>query len=469
MSDSFDWIMIGAGPGGQKAALCAAEAGARVALVERDPRPGGACVHRGTIPSKTLREAAVQLQRFFRQADRFGVVLPSELKFSHVRGHLDAVVDRHASCLDDELTAAGVVRIHGNARFVGPHELEIRSPRGATRHLTAERFVIATGSRPRQPPELVIDHDLVLDSDSVLGLEYLPHSMVILGGGIIACEYASIFASLGSLVTIVDRASRPMAFLDADLSAGFLRAFESMGGRYLGDRKVRDLESDGSTAVVTSTDGGEVLTSERVMVALGRVPNTTTLGLAAVGVELDNGGRIPVDGFGRTAVPHIYAVGDVVGPPALASYSMDQGRRAVTHALGQELREGSLLVPMGIFTIPELAAVGETESAARERLGEITVGRASFDTIARGHIAGEPDGFLKLVADGSGERLLGVGIVGEGATELVHLGLLVLRGSGRVREFVEGVFNFPTMAEAYRVAALDVLASARAPTRRAAA
>ncbi|MFO0633253.1 MAG: Si-specific NAD(P)(+) transhydrogenase [Nannocystaceae bacterium] len=469
MSDHYDWIVIGAGPGGQKAALCAAGAGAKVAVVERDAQPGGACVHRGTIPSKTLREAAVQLSRFFRQAERFGLVLPSEVRFSHVRGQLDQVIARHVGSIRDELALAGVDRIHGSARFVSPHELEVRSPSGASRRLTAKHIVVATGSRPRNPPETPVDHDLVLDSDSVLGLEYLPHSLVIIGGGIIACEYAAIFASLGVLVTIIDRAPRPLAFLDPELSEGFLRAFEAAGGVYLGDRKVRGLDPDGLAAVTTYTDGGEAVTSEKVMVALGRVPSTASLGLAEAGIAVDTHGRIPVDANGRTVAGHVYAVGDVIGPPALASYSMEQGRRAVMHALGLETGEAPSLVPMGIFTIPELAAVGETERSARERFGEVTIGRADFAGIARGHIAGEPDGFLKLVADAEGERLLGVGIVGEGATELVHLGLLLLRSGGRVRELVEGVFNFPTMAEAYRVAALDLLARARTGVRRRAA
>jgi NAD(P) transhydrogenase len=459
MKELFDWVIIGAGPGGQKAAICAAKAGLSVAIIEREAQVGGACVHRGTIPSKTLRESAMQLQRFFAQADEFGMVMPSELRFSHVRGRLDRVIDRHVQCLGDQLTRNGVVHIHGAASFVGPHDLEVRAPGGTVRMLGAERVVIATGSRPRQPPEIEIDHESVLDSDSVLGIEYLPHSMVILGGGIIACEYASIFASLGVLVTLVDRGPRPLAFLDEDLSLGFLRAFEAMGGRYYGERRVLGVERDGSSTV-TQIEGGATIAAEKVLVALGRVPATASLRLEAAGVVVDTHGRVPVDANCCTSVPHIYAVGDVIGPPALASWSMEQGRRAVMHALGKAGETRPELVPMGIFTIPELACVGESETTARARYGEIIVGRADFSEIARGHIAGEPDGMLKLVADATGERLLGVGVVGEGATELVHLGMMVLLGSGRVREFIDNCFNFPTMAEAYRVAALDVLKQA---------
>lgn len=465
MNESFDWVIVGAGPGGLEAAACAARRGAKVAIVERDPRIGGVCVHRGTIPSKALREAARQLQRFFVQAQQFGMVPPSELRFSHVRGRLDRVIDTHVRSLSDGLEGAGVTRIHGVAKFTAPHELEIRSPGGRIRTLEAGHVVVATGSRPRQPPDLEIDHEQILDSDSVLGLEYLPHSIVILGGGIIACEYASILATLGVLVTIVDRAVRPLAFLDGDLSQGFLDAFGAMGGRYLGGRGVVRVEADGVSSTATQLADGELITAEKVMVALGRIPNTAGLALDVAGVTLDERGCIPVDAHGRTACPHVYAVGDVIGPPALASFSMEQGRRAVGHAFGERPDQGATLVPTGIFTVPELAAVGESEDAARARLGDVLVGRADFGKLARGQITDEPNGFLKLVADPTGQQLLGVGILGEGATELIHMGQLVLLGSGRVREFVDNIFNFPTMAEAYRVAALEIVAQAAAPGR----
>jgi NAD(P) transhydrogenase len=461
MSSRFDVVVIGGGPGGHKAAICAAKAGKSVALVERDARVGGACVHRGTIPSKALREAAVELGRFMARATQLGVELPSEIRFAHVRGHLDRVIDVHVRCLSDQLARNGITRFHGHASFRDPFTLDVRCPSGLVRELHTSISVIATGSRPRQPPGIAIDHEHVLDSDSVLGMEYLPHSMTILGGGVIACEYASILACLGVLVTLVDRAERPLMFLDPELSHGFLQAFAKMGGRYLGGRAVADVEVDGPGATTTTLDDGETIASEKVLVALGRVPATGALGLATAGVVVDSHGRIPVDANCRTVVPGIYAVGDVIGAPALASCATEQGRRAMMHALGLADASASRFVPVGIFTVPELATVGETEAQVRARLGDAIVGRAQFSELARGHIAGDPDGLLKLVADPTGEQLLGVGIVGEGATELVHLGQLVLLGSGRVREFVDHVFNFPTMAEAYRVAALDVLGQAQ--------
>ncbi len=459
MSSRFDVVVIGGGPGGHKAAICAAKAGKSVALVERDARIGGACVHRGTIPSKALREAAVEIGRFVARASALGMELPSELRFAEVRGHLDRVIGVHVDCLSAQLERNGVTRFHGHATFRDPFTLDVRCPSGSMRELQAGVVVIATGSRPRQPPGMPIDHEHVLDSDSVLGLEYLPHSLTILGGGVIACEYASILACLGVLVTMVDRADRPLSFLDAELSQGFLRAFATMGGRYLGGRTTSSVALGDDGGTTTTLDDGQILASEKVLVALGRIPATGGLGLASAGVVVDASGRIPVDANCRTAVPGIYAVGDVIGAPALASCATDQGRRAMMHALGQTASASSV-VPVGIFTVPELAAVGETEAQVRARLGDCLVGRADFGEIARGHIAGEPDGLLKLIADPTGEQLLGVGIVGEGATELVHLGQLVMLGSGRVRDFVDHVFNFPTMAEAYRVAALDVLGRA---------
>ncbi|HET6585019.1 MAG TPA: Si-specific NAD(P)(+) transhydrogenase [Nannocystaceae bacterium] len=460
----FDVVVIGGGPGGHKAAICAAKAGKSVAIVERDARIGGACVHRGTIPSKALREAAVEISRFVARAKELGVELPSELKFAHVRGHLDRVIDTHVGCLADQLARNGITRFHGHASFRDPFTIDVRSPAGLVRELQAGIVVIATGSRPRQPPGIDIDHEHVLDSDSVLGMEYLPASMTILGGGVIASEYASILATLGVAVTMVDRAERPLAFLDADLSHGFVAAFTAMGGRYLGGRTMRSVAIDGPGRTTTTLDDGTAIASEKVLVALGRLPATGALGLATAGIVVDKHGRIPVDANCRTAVQHVYAVGDVIGSPSLASCATDQGRRAMMHALGLGDATASGIVPVGIFTVPELASVGDTEAQVRERLGDAIVGVAKFSEIARGQIAGDTDGMLKLVADPTGERLLGVGIVGEGATELVHLGQLVLLGSGRVRELVDHVFNFPTLAEAYRVAALDVLGQARRRT-----
>ena len=455
----WDVLVIGSGPAGQQAALAAAQAGARTAIVERDAAPGGACLHRGTIPSKALREAALRLRRLQQDTARLGMTM--RLRVEMLTEHLDGVIAAQVETIEAALAAHGVERVHGTARIVGPHAVHIERPGGAGLEVGASTIVVATGSKPRLPREIPVDHEQVFDSDSILSLEYLPASLTILGGGVIGCEYASIFAALGVEVTIVDGAPRPLAFLDEGLGAAFQAAFESMGGRYLGGTRVERVQADGLCRVTVELGDGRTVESERLMIALGRVPCIERLGLAEVGVAIDSRGRVVADADGRTACPSVYAVGDVIGPPALASTSMAQGRRAAHHALGIPAAPGSRVIPVGIFTIPEIATVGLGATAAREAHGDVLVARALFRDVARGRISGDRHGLLELVADAAGERILGVGIVGEGASELVALGQMAMLLDGRVSDFVDNIFNFPTMAEAYRLAALDIATAAQ--------
>lgn len=464
----YDMVVIGSGPAGQKAALTAAAAGRTVALVERDLAIGGACLHRGTIPSKTLREAAMRFRRLKADAHRLGIELPPQVQLDMLTEHLTTVIDAHVGVLGESLEAAGVELLQGMGRVCSASEVEVRPPGARPYRVQAERTIIATGSKPRLPPEIPIDHETILDSDSILSLEHLPASLVILGGGVIACEYASIFAAVGVAVTMVDRGERPLMFLDSELSAAFLSALTDAGGRYLGGVQTDRVVSDGMAEVTITLAGGEEIRAERALVALGRVPCVQSLGLEEIGVKLDHRQRVLVNEFGQTAVPSVYAVGDVVGAPALASTSMQQGRRAAHHAMGLVHDGQASAIPVGIFTIPEIGAVGLTQEQARAEHGSILVGRVSFREVARGHIAGEPDGALTLIADGDGRRILGIGIVGEGAAELVGLGQMTMLLGGQVRDFVDHIFNFPTMAEAYRLAALDILAQAEAGTRQVA-
>jgi NAD(P) transhydrogenase len=297
----------------------------------------------------------------------------------------------------------------------------------------------------------------VLDSDSILSLIYLPRSLTVLGGGVIACEFASLFAALGVEVTMVDSNARPLSFLDPELTARFLAVFERLGGRFLPGQKLESVAWDGGSAVVTRLLGGASLRSEKCLCALGRVANVAGLDLAAAGIALSPRGHVPVDGELRTCVPHIYAAGDVIGPPALAATAMEQGRRAVRAALGLCLHGSGEHVPIGIYTIPEIASVGLSEAEAVQKHGGALVGRARFEELARAHINGETEGLLKLVAAPDG-LVLGAQIVGEGATELVHVAQMALAGKLTLDAFVDNVFNFPTLAEAYRVAALDAQA-----------
>ena len=456
-----DVLVLGSGPAGQKAAIQAVKAGKSVVLIEHERAVGGACVHRGTIPSKTLRESAVQATRLARDAAIWGVSPRVGVEVSSLMARLDRVVSAHAHYMGRQIDRNGIERHHGRARFVSPDTVEMTTVAGEQARFTAAVIVVATGSRPRTPPEIPIDHENVLDSDSILSMLYLPASLTVLGGGVIASEYASIFAALGVKVTMIDRADRPLKFMDGELVEKFVEAFQRAGGTYIGEQTIGGVTFDGVSQVLTTLSDGRVVTSDKMLVALGRAANVDELNLPAAGLSANARGLLEVDEHCRTANPHIYAVGDVVGPPSLAATAMEQGRRAARHALGLGEDPGINTIPIGIYTIPEMASVGLGEEEAKKRGGAALVGRARFDEVARGQISGITDGLLKLVADASGKKLLGVHIVGEGATELVHVGQMALLGQMDVDTFVENIFNFPTLAEAYRVAALDLVAKRR--------
>ncbi|MBL9077721.1 MAG: Si-specific NAD(P)(+) transhydrogenase [Planctomycetes bacterium] len=457
--EPWDVVVIGSGPAGQKAAVQAAKAGRRTAVVERDLGVGGACVHRGTIPSKTLRETAVRLVGFrARMGRHMRVEIPPDLQLASLMDRMESVVRAHVAYQEAQLQRNGITDLHGRARFVDPHTIAVESVYGETRLLRAETIVIATGSRPRTPSDIHIDHEHVFDSDSVLGMAYLPKSMVVLGGGVIACEYATIFASLGVQVTLVDKTPRPLAFLDGEILDRFTTDFEANPGcTWIGNAKVTGVEWNGVDAVVTRLDNGWELKSEKVLFALGRVANVEGLAIEAAGLTTNARGHLQVDAECRTAVPHILAVGDVIGPPSLASASMEQGRRAMCAALHLPKPVGADLIPTGIYTIPEIASVGLAEAEARAQHGDCLVGRARFAELARGQIAGSDQGLLKLVVAADSLRVLGCQIIGEGATELVHLAQMAMLTGADATMFVDRIFNFPTLAEAYRVASLDVL------------
>ncbi len=454
----FDIVIIGGGPAGHGAAMHAARHGQRTLLIERETSIGGACVTRGTIPSKTLRETALALTGFKRKSgDVCAVAMGEDVQVASLMMRLEQVVTAHQASMAAQLARAEVTRWHGRARFADAHTMEVIGVDRSTRLAHARTIIVATGSRPRTPAEIPIDHKHLLDSDSILSLTYLPRSLTVLGAGVIACEYASIFAALGTQVTIIDRNDRPLGFLDPELTTCFTDAFAATGSRFLGGAVTEKVEWDGLGDVVTTLKGGEVIRSEKLLCTLGRLANIEDLNLAAAGLAPTPRGLLAVDADLRTSVPHIYGVGDVVGPPSLASASMDQGRRAVCHALGLPTGVPLELIPMGIYAIPELSSVGLTEADAIKRHGGALVGRARFSDLARGQIAAIQDGLLKLVTDGEGKKLLGVQIVGEGAAELVGIGQMALIAGMDVDVFIANTFNFPTLAEAYRLAAMDVV------------
>lgn len=463
----FDFVVIGGGPGGQKAAVQAVKAGARVLLVEREQAVGGECVRRGTIPSKALRHSAMVHLRWMNsfggteQPVRCGSTLAALL------AHQDRVTRGHEQYMTRQLSRNGITVWRGHASFVGPDELSVRAIDGSKRQVKARFIVIATGSRPRTPANVPVDHENILDSDSILALPYLPESLVVLGGGVIATEFATVLGALGVRVTMVDKADRPLAFLDPELTDRLVADFERTGGRYLAKSSLKSIEFDGISKVVTVLEDGTRLETDKGLCALGRTAQVGGLDLAKAGLAVNSRGTIEVDANCRTKVETIYAVGDVIGPPALAATSMEQGRRAVRHALGLEGLSSKGLTPVGIYAIPEIATIGLTEAEARAKFGGTIVGRARFEELARGLINDDERGLLKLICTPDGRRLVGAHIVGDGATELIHVAQMALAAESDVDVFLENIFNFPTFAEGFLVAALDVYEQRQALARAA--
>ena len=454
----YDTLVIGSGPAGQKAAVQMAKAGRTVAICEQLREVGGACVHHGTIPSKALRERAVEQSRVQERLKALGVQhdVPN-VGLAALIGETGEVVKAHDRYMAEQLRRNRIDVIHGKASFETDSILNVRHTGGNAERFTADYFVIASGSKPRKLDNIPVDHEYIFDSDSILSLAYLPDSMVVLGGGVIACEYASVFALLGVQVTLIDRFELPMGFLDSDLTDRFIDSFENSGGKFIGKTNIKEVRFDGIAQVETEFTDGTVIRSEKVLCALGRVSQLEGLRVENAGLKVNDRQLIEVNKMGQTAVSNIYAVGDVIGPPSLASASMEQGRRAACDILGLDPGGQGGWIPTGIYAVPELASVGASEVDARQTHDQIVVGYAHFKEIARGHIANSQEGMLKLVV--SGDRMIrGVHIVGEQATELIHIGQMSLIQGATVDTFVENVFNFPTYAESYRVAALSATA-----------
>jgi NAD(P) transhydrogenase len=454
----YDFAILGAGPGGMQAALQASRAGARVMVIDRDNTYGGACVHRATVPSKTLRETALALQNFRqRTAGYFPIEVREDLQVASLMSRKQEVILGLERSLRQMAESAGVEYLHGRGSFESPHTLRVLRVNGESTQVEAAHIVVATGSTPRKPDNIDIDHEHLFDSDSILSMIYLPESLLVLGSGVIATEYATVFASLGVAVTMIDRPARPLEFLDGELCSRLVEDFTASGGLWMGSQSIVGARRSGMGEVEVELGSGEIIRGRKLLCALGRSGNTRGLGLAAAGLEANNRGNLTVNEHFQTAQPHIYAVGDVAGPPALASASAEQGRRAILHALGRPVSEPFTTVPIGVYCIPEMACVGLSLEAAQKQYGDCLSGSASFGDTARGLISANARGMLKLVADPAGEQLLGVHAVGEGAAELVHIGQLAMLSHQPVHFFVDHTFNYPTLAEAYRLAAIQLL------------
>lgn len=463
MEERYDLVVIGAGPAGERGAAQAAYFGKRVAIVERGPAPGGAAVHTGTLPSKTLRETALFLSGY-RQRDLYGVTVDVDpgMLVSQLLQRKDAVRDLEVERAVGNLDRHGVDTVSGSARLLDPHRVEVTTAEGI-RRLEAGVVLIVTGSHPYRPPGIPYDDADVHDADGILRIEHLPDSLTVLGAGVIGCEYACMFAAMGVDVHVVDPRPTLLPFLDPEMGERLAAAMVKLGVRMHLERRHEGVErtSDGLRCRLTS---GDEIVTHSVLVASGRMGNTEGLGLPAVGVRTDERGYVVVDDDYRTDVPSVYAAGDVIGFPALASVSMEQARVAVCHAFGFTYkRQVSELLPYGVYTIPEVSCVGLSEPEATRRGIDVAVGRGSFRDNVRGQIVGDTEGMVKLVFDRATRRLVGCHCIGEHASELVHLGQAVITLDGTVETFIEMVFNHPTLGEVFKYAAYDALATLGPP------
>ena len=451
----FDVLVIGSGPGGQKAAIAAAKLDRRVGLIERPSMLGGVCLNTGTIPSKTLREAVLYLTGL-DQREMYGQSyrLKDEITIGDLTARTQHVVSKEIDVVRNQLSRNRVTLITGSARFTGPTTLEVDDPEGRSRELGADKIIVATGTKPARLASVEFDERTVIDSDGVLQLERIPRSMVIAGAGVIGIEYASMFAALGTKVTVIEQRDRMLEFCDLEVIEALKYHLRDLAVTFRFGETVSAVEARPEGAIAALASGKRIL-AETVMYSAGRQGMTDGLDLPAAGLSADARGRITVDEFYRTEVPSIYAVGDVIGFPALAATSMEQGRLAAHHACGEPVHATSQLQPIGIYSLPEISFIGKTEDQLTRDCVPFEVGVSRYRELARGQIIGDSYGVLKLLVSPIDRTLLGVHVFGTGATELVHIGQAVMGCGGTVDYLVDAVFNYPTLAESYKVAALD--------------
>jgi NAD(P) transhydrogenase len=459
----YDLVVIGSGPGGQRAAIAAAKLGKSVAVIERGTMLGGVCVNTGTIPSKTLREAVVYLTGM-NQRELYGASyrVKDKITPADLLSRTQHVISKEIDVVRSQLMRNRVDLFTGHGRFQDGHTLQVEDPNRAERVTVRGRFiVIATGTKPVRPTGVEFDEERVLDSDGILDLKMLPSSMVVVGAGVIGIEYASMFAALGTKVTVVEKRRTMLEFCDPEVVEALRFHLRDLAVTFRFGEEVTGVDV-GSAGTVTTLASGKQIPAETVMYSAGRQGQTDRLDLALAGLESDPRGRILVDENFATKVDHIYAVGDVIGFPALAATSMEQGRLAAYHAFGEATKGMMDLQPIGIYSIPEISYVGATENELTEDAVPYEVGVSRYRELARGQIAGDSYGMLKLLVSTEDLRLLGVHIFGTNATEMVHIGQAVMGCGGTIEYLVDAVFNYPTFSEAYKVAALDVMNKFRA-------
>ena len=453
----YDLLVIGSGPAGQKAAIQAAKVGKKVAVIERKKVAGGVCINIGTIPSKSLREAVMFLSGF-RQRALYGASyrVKKDITFQDLAQRCDHVVKAEQEVIQNQLIRNSVDFIIGTASFLDPHRIAIKQESESNEH-TADYIVVAVGTESARPADIPFDEESIIDSDGLLTLKQLPKSLTIVGAGVIGCEYACILATLGIPVVLVEKRPRLLEFVDSEIIESLQYQMRNIGVTLRFNEEVVGVEKSADNSVAIHLKSGKKIGAPLLVYSVGRIGATKNLNLERIGIQADDRGRLKVNGNFQTDVPHIYAVGDVVGFPALASTSMQQGRHAACHAFGLACETSSHLLPYGIYTIPEISMVGRNEDELTRDGVPYEIGVARYREIARGQIIGDTIGMLKLLFHSETRELLGVHVIGEGATELVHIGQAVMAHGGKLDYFVDTVFNYPTLAECYKVAALAAL------------
>ncbi len=453
----YDLIVIGSGPAGRRAAIQAAKFGKSVLVIERGRRVGGVSVHTGTIPSKTLRETALNLSGW-RERGFYGrsYRVKQDITADDLRARLTMTLGHEVEVLEHQFARNQVTTLKGEARFVSAREIEVTKDGGEVSNFTVGRFLICVGTIPFRPDDVPFDGESILDSDDILDMKVLPRSIAVIGAGVIGIEYATIFSALDVQVTLIEPRESMLDFIDREIVADLTHQLRDRGVQLRFGSKAEKIILRAPGVCETSLADGRIVRSNTVLFAAGRMGATAGLNLNSAGLEADHRGRLRVDPLSfQTSVAHIYAAGDVIGFPSLASTSMEQGRIAACHAFSKKGQKPPEYFPYGIYSVPEISTVGLTEEEAREKGIAYECGIARFRETSRGHIMGLNSGMLKMLFCLKTRKLLGCHIVGEGATELIHIGQAVLNLGGGLDYFVENTFNYPTLAEAYKVAALD--------------
>lgn len=450
-----DYIVIGSGPAGQKAAVQAAKLGKSVIVIEKDSVPGGTSLNSGTIPSKSLREAILDLTDFYQRSFYGQNYHRRDISVNDLNYRLQKVLEEQRKILYHQFEKNKIRLIQGTACFEDDHHIAIFDDQNHILFtIEGEFFLVATGSKPRNPMHVPFDNEVILDSTRLLNIDHVPKTLIVLGGGIIGSEYASFFAALGTEVTVVDKRDHMLPLLDLEIGLHLQKALTQIGLKMVGQKEVEKIERVQDHVRVQFKNGDE-LESEMLLYALGREANVDHLCIEKAGISLNQLGYIPVNALFQTAVSHIYAAGDVVGGPALASTSMEQGRLAARHAFGVQTHHFPTFFPIGIYTIPEISSCGYTERELKEIGFRYEIGRAYYYEIARNQLVGNDPGMFKILFHADTLEILGIHIIGRAATEVIHIGQVAMSFNARIDYFIDQVFNYPTYAEGYRIAALN--------------